>query len=56
MWYLWTVKGKAPWEYNIGHETYPEDIKAVMKMDEFHNDKQNMESKKKVSKSRSKSR
>lgn len=54
MWYLWTVKGKAPWEYNMGHQYYPEDIAAVKKMDEYHADKQAMNAKKKTNKSRSK--
>lgn len=46
MWYLWTVKGKAPWEYNIGRVYYPEDKAAVMKMDEWHADRQRMNAEK----------
>lgn len=54
IWYVWTVKGKAPWEWNVGHQVYPEDIAAVKKMDEYHTDRQNMNSKKKQQKARMK--
>lgn len=55
MFRLWKDWNTKPWEVNGGF-VYPEDITAVLKMDEFQRDAERMQREKEEAKQRMKSR